>query len=124
MQRYRRSEVMTAVLLLLPFVVVYGVLFVYPTAKMVMMTFTKAPLIGEGEWVGLANYRALFAEGEFSQALANTIYFVAVIVPVGSALSLGLALLLDTKLRGVGQSAPERSCPGRWLRGWCRGCRT
>ena len=76
MQRYRRSEVMTAVLLLLPFVVVYGVLFVYPTAKMVMMTFTKAPLIGEGEWVGLANYQRLFKDRLFSVAVWNTLYFV------------------------------------------------
>ena len=39
-----------------PFVVIYGVLFVYPTVKMVQLSLTNAPLIGAGKWVGLDNY--------------------------------------------------------------------
>ena len=35
MLRSKRSEVLTAAVLMAPFVVIYGVLFVYPTVKMV-----------------------------------------------------------------------------------------
>ncbi|MEO5614930.1 MAG: hypothetical protein ABIR04_08430 [Cypionkella sp.] len=66
MSKYRRSDVMTAFMLLASFVLVYAVLFVYPTLKMVAMTFTKAPLIGEGEWVGLKNYTRLSRTNCFS----------------------------------------------------------
>ena len=65
MRRYQRTEVMTAAALLAPFIVVYGLLFVYPTVKMFLMTFTKAPLIGPGDWVGLANYQRLFGDRLF-----------------------------------------------------------
>ena len=41
-----------------PFVVIYAVIFVYPTIKMVQLSFTNAPLIGPGQWVGFANYCA------------------------------------------------------------------
>ena len=47
---------MTAAVLMAPFVVIYGIFFVYPTIKMVELSFTNAPLIGPGKWVGLDNY--------------------------------------------------------------------
>ena len=31
-------------------------LFVYPTIKMLELSFTNAPLIGDGEWIGFENY--------------------------------------------------------------------
>ncbi len=46
----------TALLLIAPFVICYLVVFAYPVYKMFAMSFTDAPLIGEGEWVGLDNY--------------------------------------------------------------------
>ena len=47
---------LTAAVLMAPFVVIYGCLFVYPTIKMAQLSFTNAPLIGPGNWVGLDNY--------------------------------------------------------------------
>ena len=76
MQNYRRSEVLTAQVLLTPFLLVYGVLFIYPTVRMVIMTFTKAPLIGAGEWIGFGNYTKLFKDRLFGVAVWNTLYFV------------------------------------------------
>ena len=46
MIRSPRSESLTAAVLMAPFVVIYGVIFVYPTIKMVELSFTNAPLIG------------------------------------------------------------------------------
>ena len=51
-------EILTAAVLMAPFVVVYGVLFIYPTIKMVELSFTNAPLIGPGKWVGFDNFSA------------------------------------------------------------------
>src|SRR5712692_10101808 len=42
--------------------------------------------------VGLANYRAALSDDIFWVALRNTIYFVALVVPLGNAISLLLAL--------------------------------
>jgi multiple sugar transport system permease protein len=53
-------------------------------------------------FVGLQNYREILQEESFWQSLRNTILYVAVTVPLGMAISLGLALLLNDKIKGVG----------------------
>ncbi len=104
MGNYRRSEVLTALVLLTPFLVVYGVLFIYPTVKMVLLTFTKAPLIGAGEWIGFGNYTKLFKDRLFGVAVWNTLYFVLLSVIPSTLLGLIIALGVN-RLKGWWQSA-------------------
>lgn len=103
MLKSRRSEILTAAVLVLPFVVVYGVLFVWPTMQMVALTFTKSPLIGWGEWVGLMNYERLWGDRLFWTATLNTLYFVLLTVVPSTLLGLAIALGVN-RLRGWTQS--------------------
>ena len=98
-----RSEYLTAAVLMAPFVVIYAIFFVYPTIKMVELSFTNAPLIGPGKWVGLDNYFRLASDRLFSTAVWNTIYFVVLSVPTGTLLALLIALGV-TRLKGWLQS--------------------
>ena len=66
MLKSRRAEVLTAAVLMAPFVIIYGVLFVYPTIKMVQISFTNAPLIGDGHFVGFANFIRLSKDRLFA----------------------------------------------------------
>lgn len=52
------------------------------------------------EFVGLEQYRRLFADPAFQRALLNNALFAAVVVPVQTGLALALALLLNQPLRG------------------------
>ena len=65
MLKDRRTEIMVALVLVAPFVAIYGWLFIYPTIQMVMLSFTNAPLIGAGDWVGFDNYVKLFSDRVF-----------------------------------------------------------
>jgi multiple sugar transport system permease protein len=103
MQRQNRSDLRTALILLAPFVVVYGVLFIYPTIRMVILTFTNAPLIGSGDWVGFRNYTRLFGDRLFSVAVWNTLYFVLLTVIPSTLLGLVIALGVN-RLNGWWQS--------------------
>ena len=103
MLRSKRSEVMTAAVLMAPFVVIYGVLFVYPTIKMVEQSLTNAPLIGAGKWVGFDNYFRLASDRLFSVAVWNTIYFVVLSVIPSTLLALVVALGVN-RLKGWTQS--------------------
>jgi multiple sugar transport system permease protein len=103
MLRSRRSDFFTAAVLMAPFVVIYGVFFVYPTIKMVELSFTNAPLIGPGKWVGLDNYFKLLSDRLFSTAVWNTIYFVVLSVPTGTLIALVIALAVN-RLKGWMQS--------------------
>jgi len=103
MLRSRRSEWLSALALMAPFVAIYGVLFVYPTIKMVELSFRAAPLIGYGRWIGLDNYRRLWSDRLFSLSLWNTLYFVVLSVIPSVALALVVALAVN-RLKGWLQS--------------------
>ncbi|MBE2267983.1 MAG: sugar ABC transporter permease, partial [Anaerolinea sp.] len=52
--------------------------------------------------VGLRNFERLFQDPDFYQALVNTGKLLVLVVPVGVALALGAAMLLNQKLRARG----------------------
>ena len=103
MLKSKRAEYFAAAVLMAPFVVIYGVLFVYPTIKMVELSFTNAPLIGPGKWVGLDNYWRLATERLFPTAVWNTIYFVLLSALPSTLLALVVALGVN-RLKGWAQS--------------------
>ena len=52
------------------------------------------------EWVGLQNYAGLLKDGLFWQSLSNTLYMVAIGVPLTLLASFFCAVLLNLKVRG------------------------
>ena len=50
------------------------------------------------KWVGFANYAQMWRDARFWNALGNTVYYTAFVVPLGIALPLGLALALNRAL--------------------------
>ncbi|TVR50220.1 MAG: sugar ABC transporter permease [Puniceicoccaceae bacterium] len=52
------------------------------------------------EWVGFQQYERIFGDPAFRRALVNNAVFALVVVPVQTALALGLALLLNRPLAG------------------------
>jgi multiple sugar transport system permease protein len=99
----RRNEIFVALVLIAPFVGIYAWLFIYPTIQMVVLTFTNAPLIGDGDWIGLDNYARLFKDRVFKTAVWNTFYFVVLTVVPGTLVALVIAMMV-TRLKGWAQS--------------------
>jgi multiple sugar transport system permease protein len=103
MLRNRRSEYFVAAVLVAPFVLIFGWMFIYPTLQMIEISFTKSPLIGEGVWVGFENYERMFADRVFWTAVWNTSYFVLLTVIPGTVVALAIALMVS-RLKGWLQS--------------------
>jgi multiple sugar transport system permease protein len=99
----RRNEIAVAYILMAPFIIVYAVIFIWPTIQMVELSFTDAPLIGEGAWVGLKNFWRLHSDRLFSTAIWNTFYFVLLSVIPSTLLGLVVALAVN-RLKGWVQS--------------------
>lgn len=97
------QEWLFAGVLVLPFVAVYGVLFIYPTVQMILLSLQKAPLIGAGTWTGIDNYVRLFKDRLFSVAVWNTVYFVLLSVIPSTIIGLIIALGVN-RLKGWAQS--------------------
>lgn len=98
-----RRDWFPALVLITPFVVIYLVLFIYPTVMMVGLTFTNAPLIGKGTWVGFDNYVRLWNDRMFLKAVWNTAYFVLLTVIPTTMIGLLIAMMVS-RLNGWFQS--------------------
>jgi len=83
-----------AFLLIAPFFALYLVFFLYPTFRVVQLSFTDAPLIGEGNFIGLENYRNLMSDALFWRSLRNTFYFVFLTVIPNTLIGLMFALMV------------------------------
>jgi len=86
-----------------PALVVIGVFFVLPVFAALAMSLTDFDIYALADlanlrFVGVDNYVRLLSTPLFWQAFGNTLYFVAVGVPVSIAASLCAALLLHSKL--------------------------
>lgn len=87
-------------LFLLPWTVGLLVFTLYPMVASFIYSFSiyhsKAPL----EWVGLQNYANLIKDKLFWQSLTNTLYMVAIGVPLTLLASFFCAVLLNLKVNG------------------------
>jgi multiple sugar transport system permease protein len=72
-----------------------------PIIASLFLSFTDYNIITDPEWIGLANYNQMFQERLFWQALRVSAIYSVVSVPLGLALSLGLAVLLNHAMRGI-----------------------
>jgi multiple sugar transport system permease protein len=95
-QRIRRWEGLPY-WLILPTVAYLGLFFAWPMVQSFQLAFQD---IG-GEW-SLDPVRRMFEDREFRPALTFTLLLVGVIVPLQFALALGMALIVNAKLRGRG----------------------
>jgi multiple sugar transport system permease protein len=98
-----RSSTTTALLMLLPAAVLLITFLLIPIGLTFGLAFTNARLISPrpAEVIGTDNFVRLFQDETFWKSLRNTIVFAVVIVPLQSACALGLALLVNVKMRGV-----------------------
>lgn len=99
----RRKEVAVAASLVAPFVLIFALVFLYPTIRLVLLSMTDAPLIGAGQWVGLDNFKKLLSDKLFLTSLKNNGYFILLTVVPTTALALTIALLV-TRLKGTLQA--------------------
>ena len=99
----KRRKTLTAIVMIAPFLIAYAIVFAYPVYKMFALSFTDAPLVGEGQWVGFDNYVRLFHQKLFYTSVWNTGYFVVLTVIPNTLIGLGLALMV-VRLKGWMQS--------------------
>jgi ABC-type sugar transport system permease subunit len=86
---------------ILPNFIGFGVLTLVPIVILFYMAFTNWNVFGKADFIGLANFTRLMGDGSFRTSVVNTLYYSVMHIPLTIVVSLGLALLLNNKLRGV-----------------------
>ncbi|MEJ2651618.1 MAG: sugar ABC transporter permease [Gammaproteobacteria bacterium] len=101
-RRAPTSEQTIAWLFMTPALLSLTVFILMPFLLAIGLSFTNVRLGSPlpVEWVGWREYARLVGDAAFLRALFNNMLFALVVVPVQTALALGLALWLNRPLRG------------------------
>ena len=101
-ERLRRRETRAALAFVSPGMVGVLVFTAGPMVASLVLSFTDYSLIGEVHGVGTANYQRLLEDERVRTSLLNTFVYALLYVPLGTAVALGLALVLQRVGRAAG----------------------
>jgi ABC-type sugar transport system permease subunit len=96
----RRRRIRTAFTFLAPSLVGVVLFLVIPVILVIILSLAQWNLLTPIKWVGFSNYASIFRFDGFGHSLIVTAYYVLLNIPVQTVVALGLALLLNNKLRG------------------------
>lgn len=97
-----RREVATGYALILPWILGFLIWNLYPFARSLYLSFTEYNIFQPPKWIGLDNYVRMFKDEQFWLSLRLTLLYAAFNVPLGLAGALGVALLLNRSVSGIG----------------------
>ncbi|HEX7173043.1 MAG TPA: sugar ABC transporter permease [Candidatus Limnocylindria bacterium] len=102
LRTWRSAEARTAWLLSTPALIGLTAFIVVPFLLALVLSFTNQRLISPlpTRVIGLENYLSVLADAGFWQGLINNVWFVAIVVPLQTALALFLAVLVNSRIRG------------------------
>ncbi len=84
-----------------PWILGFVLFMAYPLISSFYFSFTNYSVLKPAKWVGLANYQELFTDEIFFTCLGNTAFYVVGAVPLGTVMAIALALLLNSKVKGL-----------------------
>lgn len=96
-----RHETRTALLFASPWFIGFTVFLLYPLIASIYYSFCDYSVLRRPVWIGLDNYANLMRDEVFWIGLKNTLSYAAMALPFGLLVALGLALLLNAKVRGM-----------------------
>src|SRR5947209_9742225 len=100
---WQRYSSRTFYLFVAPWVIGFLALTVIPLGYALLVSFTSFDGISpHWHWVGLANYVELFQTSDTWYSLWRTLLFTVISVPLSVAGGLGLAMLLNERVKAVG----------------------
>lgn len=87
--------------LIAPTIIGLIILNIIPIFQTFYMSFFKSGDFGRGNiFVGLQNYKHMFQDAQVWGAVLNTLLYTVIVVPITVIISLVVAVLLNTKIKG------------------------
>jgi len=83
-----------------PFTIVYLVFLIYPTLRVIELSFTNADIAGIGHFIGTRNYQLLFKDPSFWGSLWHTVYFIILTVVPNTLVGMIFGLMVVRMRRG------------------------
>lgn len=101
---FRKQKVADALLgylFISPVILVIGTFTFFSMIYAFYLSFTRFDMFSSPLWTGLQNYRLLLGNPDFKRAMFNTVYYAVGVVPAQTMIAIGLAVLLNQKVRGI-----------------------
>ena len=86
-------------LLVSPYLIFFVVFVAFPVLFSFYLNFHKWNVISPMEYSGIYNYEKMINDRMFYKSLINTFYFLIIHIPLQLIFSLGIAVLLNTKIK-------------------------
>ncbi|MBX3011382.1 MAG: sugar ABC transporter permease [Caldilineaceae bacterium] len=99
--RSERKALRNGLLFTSPWIIGFLAFRLYPFFASLYYSFTFYPILDRPRWVGLDNYVNLMEDPRFLTSLYNTSYYALGAVPLATVVGIGLAMLLNTNVRGL-----------------------
>lgn len=96
-----KAEEKSFYLMILPWIIGFLAFTLVPMVTSAVLSFMNYDYISEAKFIGLANYSSLFHDPLFYQSLIVTVLYSVVSVPLSLIVAFLLALLLNTKVKGL-----------------------
>ncbi|MCC8141649.1 MAG: sugar ABC transporter permease [Lachnospiraceae bacterium] len=100
MSRVTKKRDASPYLFMLPVLIIYLSVIIFPIGYSLWISFRSGTGIGEMEFVGFANYAQLLHDPTFWLSLRHTIVWIVLTVAITMTVSLALAVLLNKQFRG------------------------
>lgn len=101
-QRRRRNTI-AGYLFISPWLIGFFGLTLVPIIGSLYLSFTSYDIFTAPQWIGVDNFRRMFfADARYWSSVGATVYFAFFAVPLRLAFALVVALILNTRHRGLG----------------------
>lgn len=95
------KKIVIPLIFIAPVLIINILFFCLPFLQSLLMSFFEWPLLGEKTFIGLENYRELFADEQFRVSLVFTLKYTLMVTPALFLVAFVLALLIDGRFKGV-----------------------
>ena len=96
-----RKDARVGLLFTLPWILGFLIFTAYPVIASFYYSFTNYSVLRAPSGVGFANYKELAGDEVFRKTLANTLLYAIGAVPLSAVVAIGLAMLLNQKVKGM-----------------------
>ena len=101
-KKYKNEDLITALLFIAPLMIGLFIFYLFPMIQNVYYSFTEWGKFGGSVFIGLENFKMMVSDVQVREALKNTVTYAIFTVPIGIAISIIIATLLNNKIKGVG----------------------
>lgn len=98
----KKKEIISGYLFILPLFLGLGVFHFYAFFNNIWISLTDRKALQDGRFIGLGNYVKVLHDSNFLRSLGNTVCYVLICVPCILVISVLLAVMLNSQIRGKG----------------------